>query len=102
MNSCTSTGLSKNERGLGGPRRSDVSLWAEYLPQADASAFLAEVCGLTIAPKTLQKRRVIGGGPPFVRMVSRVFYPRAPLEAWGVAQRSPQVNSTSELNATAA
>ena len=67
-----------------------------WLDQTRASAFLLTL-GVTIAPKTLQKRRVIGGGPPFRKMMGRVVYERVSLRAWAEAQRSPPVTSTSEL-----
>lgn len=75
----------------------DACEWADYLDQRTASQFLRSVCGVTIAAKTLQKRRVIGGGPPFRKVIGRVVYERAPLKAWGEAQRSAPVTSTSEL-----
>ena len=70
---------------------------ASYLDQVAASAYLWRACGVKIAPKTLQKRRVVGGGPPFRKVIGRVVYERAPLKAWGEAQRSAPVTSTSEL-----
>jgi len=75
------------------PEAPDVT----YLDQDAASAFLWNACGVRIAPKTLQKRRVVGGGPPFRKVIGRVVYERAPLKAWGEAQRSVPVTSTSEL-----
>ena len=50
----------------------------------------AERCKLARA--TLAKLRVIGGGPPFVKLGAKVLYEAADLEAWIAAQgkrRSP-------------
>lgn len=69
----------------------------EYFDQVQGSAFLKEL-GVKVAPKTLQKRRVIGGGPPFRKVMGRVVYEREGLRAWAGAQRSRLVTSTSELS----
>ena len=69
-----------------------------YLDQIQSSTFLREE-GVKLAPKTLQKLRVIGGGPPFRKVMGRVFYEREGLRAWAEAQRSRLVTSTSELSA---
>jgi hypothetical protein len=74
----------------------------DYLDQVAASAFLWSACGVRMAPKTLQKRRVIGGSPPFRKILGRVVYEPVTLKAWGDAQRSPLVSSTSELPTLAA
>lgn len=76
--------------------------WPDYLDQQAASAYLWRACGVKMAPKSLQKRRVVGlgapgGSPPFRKILGRIIYERAALKAWGDAQRSPEVRSTSEL-----
>ena len=71
---------------------------SDYFDQVQGSAFLKKL-GVKVAPKTLQKRRVIGGGPPFRKVMGRVVYEREGLRAWAEAQRSPLVTSTSELPA---
>jgi predicted DNA-binding transcriptional regulator AlpA len=45
----------------------------------------AERCGLS--PRTLEKRRVVGGGPQFVRLGGAVRYRLEDLEAWIAANR---------------
>lgn len=42
-------------------------------------------CGLS--PRTLEKRRVVGGGPLFVRLGGAVRYRLEDLEAWIAANR---------------
>nr|WP_245649157.1 helix-turn-helix domain-containing protein [Sphingomonas mali] len=37
---------------------------------------------LRLSPRTLEKYRVIGGGPPFYKLGRRVFYKRVDLEDW--------------------
>ncbi|MCB1506353.1 MAG: hypothetical protein KDJ47_15345 [Hyphomicrobiaceae bacterium] len=73
--------------------------WPVLMDQEAASAFLLHVCGVRLAPKSLQKRRVVGGSPPFRKLGVRVAYPRDLLKAWGDALAGPVVNSTSELSA---
>lgn len=72
--------------------------FTSYLDQEEASAFLFTL-GVRRAPKTLQKQRVTGGGPPFMRICNRIVYEQQSLRAWALAQRSPPVTSTSELSA---
>lgn len=37
---------------------------------------------LTLSPRTLEKLRVYGGGPPFRKLGTRVVYTMADLRAW--------------------
>lgn len=83
-------------------RRIDLHIeesWPPKMDQDTASACLLHVCGVVLAPKTLQKRRVVGGSPPFQKLGARVVYPRKLLVTWGHAQAGPVVNSTAELSA---
>jgi hypothetical protein len=47
-----------------------------YLTNDEAAAFLR------LSPRTLEKRRVIGGGPRIHKFCRRVMYSRSDLEAW--------------------
>lgn len=47
-----------------------------YLTNSEAAAFLR------LSPRTLEKQRVIGGGPRFHKFGRRVMYALADLEAW--------------------
>ena len=85
---------SNNETHTGSTRLS----WSVALDERSATEFLWAECGVVFRPSTLRKRRCVGGGPPFFRAGRRVFYEPEPLRAWGFAQRSPNVNSTSELD----
>lgn len=49
-----------------------------------------------LAPATLAKRRLSGGGPPFVKLGARVLYPEAELEAWMSAQ--PRYENTAQVD----
>ena len=70
--------------------------------QAGAAKFLWDEYGVRIASKTLQKRRVTGqNSPPFRKVIGRILYEEGPLRSWAEAQRSPLVNSTSELSINA-
>jgi hypothetical protein len=76
---------------------------ARVLEQEAASRFLWDECGVRCAPMTLKRMRSAGGGPKFYRGFGRrIFYEPGPLKAWGDAQRSPLVSSTSELPSKAA
>jgi hypothetical protein len=48
---------------------------------------------LGISPRTLEKFRVIGGGPTFHKFGSRVLYCLGDLDSWAAARRR---NSTSD------
>jgi hypothetical protein len=53
--------------------------------------------GLPVAKGTLNKRRSVGGGPPFVRFGQRaILYPRLTFEAWLRERLTEPVRSTSE------
>jgi hypothetical protein len=47
-----------------------------FLNNEEAAAFLR------LSPRTLEKQRVQGGGPPFRKFGTRVLYSLADLEAW--------------------
>ena len=51
-----------------------------YLTNDEAAAFLR------LSPRTLEKMRVIGGGPRFRKFGRRVMYAIADLEAWADAR----------------
>jgi hypothetical protein len=48
----------------------------EFLTTDEAGAFLR------LSPRTLEKQRVLGGGPRFRRFGARVVYAAADLRAW--------------------
>ena len=50
---------------------------------------------LRLSPRTLEKQRVIGGGPKFRQFGRRVMYPVADLDAWA-AERSFESTSDPE------
>ena len=54
----------------------------------------AEHCNST--ESTLEKRRVVGGGPPFIKMGKTVVYDVADLDAWMAERR---FRSTAEADA---
>lgn len=53
---------------------------ARYLTNDEAAAFLR------LSPRTLEKQRVIGGGPRFRKFGRRVMYAIADLETWADAR----------------
>ena len=55
-------------------------LQPRYLTNDEAAAFLR------LSPRTLEKLRVIGGGPRFRKFGRRVMYALADLEAWADAR----------------
>ena len=65
---------------------------ARYLTNDEAAAFLR------LSPRTLEKQRVIGGGPRFRKFGRRVMYALSDLEAWADA-RSFEMTSDPEYAA---
>jgi hypothetical protein len=65
---------------------------ARYLTNAEAAAFLR------LSPRTLEKQRVIGGGPRFRKFGRRVMYAIVDLETWADA-RSFEMTSDPEYAA---
>jgi predicted DNA-binding transcriptional regulator AlpA len=57
----------------------------EYKARCLATAEAAAYCGSS--KSTLEKLRVYGGGPAFIKMGSRVVYDVADLDAWLAARR---------------
>ncbi len=53
---------------------------ARYLNNDEAAAFLR------LSPRTLEKQRVIGGGPRFRKFGRRVMYALSDLETWADAR----------------
>ena len=53
---------------------------ARYLTNGEAADFLR------LSPRTLEKQRVIGGGPRFRKFGRRVMYAITDLEAWADAR----------------
>ena len=53
---------------------------ARYLTNDEAAAFLR------LSPRTLEKQRVIGGGPRFRKFGRRVMYAIVDLETWADAR----------------
>lgn len=70
------------------------SIPGRYLSRTDASRYLQEH-GLRIAPSTLAKLAVVGGGPPFVKFMSRALYEPRDLDEWATSKISSKRNSTS-------
>ncbi|MFC3109970.1 helix-turn-helix transcriptional regulator [Undibacterium arcticum] len=65
---------------------------ARYLTNNEAAAFLR------LSPRTLEKQRVIGGGPRFRKFGRRVMYAIIDLESWADA-RSFEMTSDPEYTA---
>ena len=65
---------------------------ARYLTNDEAAEFLR------LSPRTLEKQRVIGGGPRFRKFGRRVMYAITDLEAWADA-RSFEMTSDPEYTA---
>ena len=64
------------------PAQSSAAATAQpdYLTNDEAAALLR------LSPRTLEKHRVIGGGPRFRKFGRRVMYARADLKAWADAR----------------
>ena len=62
------------------PESAAAAPQARYLTNDEAATFLR------LSPRTLEKQRVIGGGPRFRKFGRRVMYAVADLEAWADAR----------------
>ncbi|KWT75289.1 MULTISPECIES: helix-turn-helix domain-containing protein [unclassified Variovorax] len=62
------------------PTTATTSAQSRYLTNDEAAAFLR------LSPRTLEKQRVIGGGPRFRKFGRRVMYALSDLEAWADAR----------------
>ena len=74
------------------PETTNARPAARYLTNDEAAAFLR------LSPRTLEKQRVIGGGPRFRKFGRRVLYAIDDLEAWADA-RSFEMTSDPEYAA---
>lgn len=59
---------------------SNAAMQPDYLTNDEAAAFLR------LSPRTLEKQRVIGGGPRFRKFGRRVMYALSDLRAWADAR----------------
>ncbi|WOF44948.1 helix-turn-helix domain-containing protein [Sphingopyxis indica] len=62
-----------------------------YLNNKEAAAFLR------LSPRTLEKQRVVGGGPPFKKFGRRVLYDQHDLQEWA---NKRTFDSTSDFKTT--
>jgi len=72
----------------------------KFFNTREASLFLRERTGCKRVPGTLEKLRVDGSGPPFIRDLKsgEIWYPEGPLLEWGRAQMTGLLRSTSEYD----
>jgi hypothetical protein len=66
----------RNEPGAIAPQSHAVPAAGLFLNNDEAAKFL------NLSPRTLEKQRVIGGGPRFRKFGRRVLYAAKDLEAW--------------------
>jgi hypothetical protein len=72
-----------------------------YFRRHEAAEYLSNM-GLPIAPATLAKYAVIGGGPSFQRWSRFPVYAESALQAWVKERLGVPARSTSQLAGTAA
>lgn len=61
----------------------------------EAANYLTHTHGVTIASRTLDKLRCVGGGPAFQKFGRSVLYHRDALDAWAIAKLGEPIGSTS-------
>jgi hypothetical protein len=66
------------------------------LRRKQAAHYLAETRGLIVAPQTLSKLAVVGGGPSFRKFGRFPLYSVADLDAWVESKLGPLQRSTSD------
>jgi hypothetical protein len=59
-----------------------------FLSNDQAASFL------NLSPRTLEKLRVVGGGPTFSKLGRRVVYAREDLQSWATAKRRASTSDT--------
>jgi excisionase family DNA binding protein len=57
-------------------QQTDDKLSNTFLTNSEAAEFLR------LSPRTLEKHRVVGGGPPFRKFGRRILYARTDLQKW--------------------
>ena len=62
------------------PRKATPRAGSRYLSNDEAAEFLK------LSPRTLEKQRVVGGGPKFRKFGRRVVYAIEDLESWANAR----------------
>ncbi|MFA5119834.1 hypothetical protein [Zavarzinia sp.] len=69
------------------------------LNTAEASFYLLHCHGLTQSPATLNRKRSVGGGPPFrpAPGTKSPLYPKDLLDTWAAEVLGAPVSSTSEV-----
>lgn len=72
-------------------------IYDRFLTVQEASLHPTRLGMPAIAVGTLNKWRVTGDGPPFMRFGRRIVYPQGPYEDWMWKLLSKQVRSTSEF-----
>mgnify|MGYP006172494081 CR=1 FL=1 len=78
-------------------RPDDLERWNPHVKTAAGSDFTDTEAAeyLRLSPRTLEKQRVIGGGPKFRKFGRRVMYAVSDLDAWA-DQRSYEATSDPE------
>jgi hypothetical protein len=82
--------LAANEQGV------SFDLTRPCYRRTEASRYLKERYGLSVAPATLAKLACIGGSPPFYRAGRIPIYPRNGLDDWAVNRLGPLLTTTSD------
>ncbi|MFC3444402.1 helix-turn-helix domain-containing protein [Sphingobium rhizovicinum] len=62
-------------------KQSDNPDSSVFLTNSEAAEFLR------LSPRTLEKQRVVGGGPPFRKFGRRVLYAQSDLQKWAEDRR---------------
>jgi len=68
----------------------------KYYRTTEASQILNDGLGVPVAPKTLTKLRVTGGGPRFHRFGRNILYTVPDLLEWAKSRLSRKLTSTSD------
>jgi hypothetical protein len=68
----------------------------KLLRRKEAAKYLAEKRGVPIAPQTLAKLAVVGGGPIFRKFSRFPLYALDDLDHWAASKLGPKQRSTSD------
>lgn len=74
-------------------------MYPPRISRRDACVYLLETHGIRLAPSTLAKWAVTGGGPAFEKFGSKPLYPLTELDRFARERLTPAAASTAEHDA---
>jgi hypothetical protein len=102
MTFATNTAITARDEWTPPTKRAPPDIHLDALLERDATAAALTASGYRTSPATLATKAVRGGGPPFRRYGRKPIYRWGDALEWARSRLSRRVNSTSELDRSAA